>query len=222
MKLRVNIRFKKNVSGIALCLLVSLIAFSYISVSGNKQNRELLVSWQPITKPTDARTHTTSAFSPSNHNATLARSDELVIYGGSGGSAKDSPQHSYYSRGWSSGSQWWQLSGISLEGYQLIELSFWVRSSDTGPRNFAIEYSRNGNDWYPLTDSSNVRLQYTITTDNKLAKQGPIPISSSINNINEVSIRFINTDTQSVSGDTIKSTGTSYITDIVITGVALT
>ena len=124
------------------------------------------------------------------------------------------------SRGWNSDSQWWQLSVLSTAGFERIELSFAARGSNTGPKNYALEYSVNGNEWLALMDSDNSKIQYTIDADNRFHRHGPYLLSDGVNGLDQLHIRFFNTDTESVIGEITKSTGTNYIADIVLTGIA--
>ena len=221
VKISINVKTKFKTSIIAACLLIALLPLTLLllSISRTTESRDILAEWRPAAKPTDALSYKPTGPSGRSMNATLARSGEFAILGGAGGTSKKDPQFSYYGRGWNSGGQWWQLSEISTQGYERVELSFAVKGSDTGPRNFALEYSKDGQAWLPLTDDRNILIKYTIDPGNKFQQQGPFKLSSAVNDQEKLFIRLINKDQESIQGAETKSTGTNYITDIVLTGV---
>ena len=218
--MKVYVRTYKNMLIIVACLSCSAMALLYANAAQTAQTRECLAAWRPAAKPGAAASHSPAEFSSSNELAVLVRSNESAVLGGSGGAAKTGPLHSYYSRGWNSGGQWWQLSGISTLGYKSIELSFATRGSGTGPRNFKLEYSLDGHEWLPLVDSGNASISYAVDADNKFHHHGPYLLSAGVDSLGELYIRFLNTDTESVLGGATSSSGTNYIADIVITGMA--
>ena len=217
-----NITIKTEKRGLVITVYSVIIILAVIMMMGAliglHQKHETLAAWQPTTKPADLVSHGPTACSTGNSAAMLTRSNEAAVLGGTGGTTKEGPQNSYYSRGWGSEGQWWQLSGLSTQGFEHIELSFFARGSNTGPRDFRLEYSTDGTNWRPLTDGNNVIITYVIDTNNRFHQQGPYQLSDAISNIEVLYIRFFNYSTQSVSGGTTQSSGTSYITDITITG----
>ena len=217
--MRITIKTGKNPPMIVVCLIVVLLILLFLSTTHLMPARETLAQWQPEKRPGDMEKHNPTVASDINKAATLKRSNDLVVLGGSGGTRKDDPQHSYFSRGWSAEGQWWELSGISTMGIKRIELSFAVKGSNTGPKNFALEYSTDGSEWHPLTNSNNAVVKYSIDADARFQRQGPYRLNDGISDLECIYIRFINTDKESVIGDITKSSGTSYITDISITGV---
>jgi len=221
MKVKIRVKIKKSPFVIVLFLLLVLAVILYHSVSGNAQKRETLVAWSPSIKPVDSITQRPSACSTANQNAVLSRSSGLDVLGGSGGTAKESPKYSYYSRGWSADDQWWLLSGISTQGYHKIELTFYIKGSDTGPKYFALEYSPDGNEWRPLAESNNTLIVYAVNADNKFHQQGPYLLSNVVDNADTLFIRFINTDKKAVSGSTVQSSGTNYIANITVTALPI-
>ena len=221
MKISVNIKTKFKTPIIAACLIIALLPLTLLllSIARISETRDILAEWRPAAKPADAISYDPTASLEQNMAATLSRCGETAILGGAGGTSKKDPQASYYGRGWTTEGQWWQLSDISTSGYERVELSFTVKSSDTGPKNFALEYSKDGQNWLSLTDDKNVPIKYTIDPGTKFQQQGPYRLSSAVNDRENLFIRFINTDQESITGATTKSTGTNYITDIVLTGV---
>ena len=224
MKLKIKIKTNRKMLTIVLVisLVFVLLAFLIASIGAPAQQQRITIAaWQPSTKPGDITPQRTSEYAAGNQEAALTRSNEAVIMGGAGGTKKDGPQYSYYSRGWNADNQWWQLSEISTNGYENIEISFMTKGSDTGPKNFALEYSTDGTEWQPLTNSSNAPITYTIAADNKFHQHGPYALPTEINDIGRLYVRFINTDAKSIVGGPTKSAGTNYISDITITGTSM-
>ena len=207
MKFSINIRTNKSMPIIVLALALVLLSVTLYILSNVEtgSKKDTLAAWEPASRPGDMASHNPTKHSAANGIATLTRSNGSEVQGGAGGSSKDSPNNSYYSRGWNAEYQWWQISRISTLGFDRIELTFFVRGSDTGPKNFTLEYSLNGIEWLPLTNSSGASIRYYIAPDNKFHQQGPHLLSAAVSNLDELHIRFNNTNNESVSGDEIKS-----------------
>ena len=222
MKMSVKISAKIKTPLIVLCFLVVFVPLTLLLLSshaGESETRDNLAVWRPETRPGDLTSYSPTECVTMNRGASLSRSNESAVLGGAGGTKKEDPPHSYYGRGWSPAGQWWQLSDISTSGYERIELSFSVRGSNTGPKNFSLGYSADGQEWLPLTDSGGARISYTVAADNKFHQYGPFKLPVAIEGADRLYIRFMNTDEESVAGGTIGNTGTNYITGITITGI---
>ena len=222
--MKLSIKYKKRTLIISLCVSVFVPFFIFQHFPNKNQAidaREIIVAWSPASKQEAADSYAPTAFSSGNHTATLTRSDGIAILSSYGNGAKEIPQHAYYSRGWGADSQWWQLSGISTLGFENVQLSFWTKGSATGPKNFTLEYSIDGNEWYPLTNSNNTLVSYSISAENKAQQHGPYSLNAAVNNQGQLHIRFINANGQGISADTVGSTGTNYIADITMTAVLL-
>ena len=218
--MKIKLKIDKNTPIIIISITLIIIAAILLTLAYTAQTRETLAEWKPDAKPGDAALQSPTGSSDANWAAALTRSNEAIILGGAGGTKKEDPKYSYFARGWNAEEQYWQISGTTTQGYERIELSFATRGSNTGPKNFALEYSTDGNEWKPLRDSKNAWITYSVDADNRFHRHGPYELSAAISDLEELSIRFMNTDTVSVIGDTTKSSGTSYITDITITGIA--
>ncbi len=117
-----------------------------------------------------------------------------------------------YATTWTTG-DYWQFN-TSSAGYNVTSLAFAVNGSNTGPRDFELEYS--------LTNASNASYTniagYAVT----LAAQN---LSFNLSGIaavaNQASVyfRFVNYDTISVSGATVASGGTNRLDNVVLSGV---
>ena len=218
MKLKIKIIGKGGMI-LVLCLLCAVFIMLMTNAMNPVQKRETLAEFLPETKPSDTASQSPSVSIQINNTSALTRSNEANVLGGAGGTRKEDPQYSYFSRGWNIDDQWWELSGLSTAGYERIELSFAVRGSNTGPKNFTIEYSENGNEWQPLTDTSGAIIKYEVDSDNRFHRLGPYQLTTEVSGLEQLHIRFLNTDTESVIGEATKSSGTNYLADILITGI---
>ena len=219
--MKIKIHFNKKTPMIAVGIAFIVFAIILVALAQTAQPREILAEWKPETRPRDMSSHNPNTGTDANTAARLTRSNAAVVPGGAGGTRKDDPRFSYYTRGWNAEGQYWQISGVSTQGYERIELSFATRGSNTGPKNFALEYSTDGTTWRPLRDGKNVWIAYTIAENNRFQRHGPYELSSAINNLEILHFRFANTDEESVIGDTTKSSGTNYIADITLSGIAM-
>jgi uncharacterized repeat protein (TIGR02543 family) len=117
--------------------------------------------------------------------------------------------------GWEGGSanKWWEIS-FSTNGYHNIKLSSKQRSSNTGPRNFKLQYKLGSlGTWIDVVGGTVITAaNYT----NGVLNNFSLPVATE--NENLVFIRWIMTNNTSVNNGTVASTGTSNIDDILITG----
>jgi hypothetical protein len=117
----------------------------------------------------------------------------------------------------------WQ-SGFGIK-YWVVEFSTWLydsirfsskqRASDTGPRDFVMEYSLDGSLWTLIAGTT------VINHDNWgiSAQLTNIDLPATCYSKNSVYLRWIMTSDSAVTGDTlVKSTGRSRIDDIYVTG----
>ncbi|MDT8858861.1 thermonuclease family protein [Alkalihalobacillus sp. MEB130] len=118
------------------------------------------------------------------------------------------------SNGWDSGNGYW-LVDISTLGYKNITVSSRQFGSNTGPRDFTLEYSLDGESWLSIADSEVVvGNNWTSGVTDQLA------LPEQVWNQETVYIRWINTSNVAINGGTVGSGGTSRIDDIFITGNA--
>ena len=213
----------KNNWIISICVLCLILGFLLIPLNANAvQNSKVLVAWCSITSPTTAASQGPTNYITPNSAATLTRSTGVNIAGAGSGTSPEVTQYSYSGSGWNSPvGQWWQLSGISTYGFENIQLSFFVRGTNTGPRNFALQYSSNGTEWYDVTDGIGNPVTYIVNADNNFHQEGPFVLPDAASDSDTLFIRFLNTDTQSVAGGTTATGGASNISDIIITGTPI-
>jgi predicted extracellular nuclease len=108
----------------------------------------------------------------------------------------------------------WKVT-ISTMGHKDIKLSSKQMGSNTGPRDFQLEYSINGEDWNIVPDAS-------ITVLNDLFTSGVlenVTLPDACNNQPSLSLRWLVTSEVAINGGAVASTGSDRIDDIIITGV---
>ena len=111
--------------------------------------------------------------------------------------------------GWNApGSDGWVTSTISTESYISISGSFQMKASNTGPRDFKVQYSLNGSNWYDATmrTSGVIVTQYQIT--NSFDPQYTFNLPVTCENKTAVQIRWIQNSSTAVDGSTVTSTST--------------
>jgi hypothetical protein len=117
---------------------------------------------------------------------------------------------------WTSGNglKYWQIKVVTL-GYSNILLSSKQYSSGTGPRDFKAQYSTDSAaNWYDFAGDT-----ITVASNWTTGVLSNVHLPPACDNKDIVFIRWIMTSDSSVNvGETVKSTGTSKIDDIFITG----
>ncbi len=108
----------------------------------------------------------------------------------------------------------WQVE-FSTVGHGNIRLSSKQISSPTGPRDFKVQYSRNGVTW---ADVVAVPALGSAWTAGILAN---VALPEAVNNQASVFVRWIMVNNTSMGGGTVTSVGNSRIDDIVILGDTL-
>lgn len=116
--------------------------------------------------------------------------------------------------GWvnGSGSKYWQVS-FETTGVSNIKLSSVQRSSNTGPKNFKVQYSINGSDWFDVSGAS-VTLANNWTT----GILNNVSLPSACENQSLVYLRWIMTSNLQVSSGNVTNAGISRIDNIKIVG----
>lgn len=131
--------------------------------------------------------------------------------GGSGTSAKNSSQ-------WQAVEgieKYWQVQ-VNTLGFENLRISSRQQSSNTGPRDFQVQFSLDGLTWSVVPNSS-------ITTANNFTSGvlTPTAVPTSANNQETVFFRWITTSNTSVAGGVTATTGTNRIDDILIEGTTI-
>jgi len=116
--------------------------------------------------------------------------------------------------GWDSGSnsKFWKI-GVNTSGFSNIKLTSLQRSSNTGPKNFKVQYSLNDNDWSDVP-SSNI----TVANDWSTGQLKNLVLPSACENKSLVYLRWIMTSNTAVNNSTVPQGGTSAIDNIKLVG----
>jgi hypothetical protein len=129
---------------------------------------------------------------------------------GAGGTGNFAPNSNTWNGG--ANSFFWQVT-ISTVGYENIQLSSKQMSSNTGPRDFQIEYSTDGILWTavgpPVISLNDVFTSGTVSG---------LALPAACNNQPALSIRWLMTSETAVNNSPVGSNGTSRIDDILIKG----
>lgn len=113
--------------------------------------------------------------------------------------------------------KYWQVKFNTL-GYQSLTISSKQRSSDTGPKDFRLQYSSDsGTTWVDIPGSSFSLLANTWNS----SSINNFSLPSECDNQNSVLIRWVIDSNTSANGNTIASGGTNRIDDILITGIEI-
>ncbi|MCH7413947.1 chitobiase/beta-hexosaminidase C-terminal domain-containing protein [Belliella sp. R4-6] len=127
-----------------------------------------------------------------------------------------SPGRAITSNSWASTApeNYWQFT-LNTIGFENLAISLKQRSSNTGPRDFQLQYSLDGNTWINVNSG-------TITVGNNFTSGvlNNLSLPSALNNSPLIYIRSLLVSDVSVNGGTIANTGTSAIDEIFITGTA--
>jgi hypothetical protein len=112
------------------------------------------------------------------------------------------------------GVKFWVVE-FSTIGYENLTLSSAQRSSNTGPRDFKVQYKIEAGDWTDL-ENSNITVADNFTT----GVLNNLSLPETLKNRSSVSLRWIMRSNTSVGGTTVASTGASNISNILIKGFA--
>ncbi len=115
-----------------------------------------------------------------------------------------------------SGTKYWQIDLVTT-GYNTLKVSSKQRSSNTGPRNFKVEYRVGAGAWADVPGASVLVANDAFLTG--VLTNVAIPVAA--DNQSAVSLRWIMTSNSDVgTGIPVVNGGTSRIDDIVVTGTA--
>ena len=116
---------------------------------------------------------------------------------------------------------------VKTSSFDSIKVQFDVTGSNTGPKDFKIQWSIDSINFYdvssfviPYNTSSNTNISWTSTSYNQLSTVkfdlGTIP---SVSFSNVVYFKILNMSTNSISGGTVSSSGTSRIDNFSVFGL---
>lgn len=177
---------------------------------------EHVAQWQFTTAPvivdSSVGANVFSATGGTEPSATLrpVTTDPLTAY------THDEAEGSVRYQGWNdgAGSKSW-LVLLSTRGYTDLTVSSQQRSSGSGPRDFAVQVSTDGQlTWQDVAGGT-----LAVSGDFSTGTTSSLPLPASAADKDEVAIRWVTTSTTSVSGETVGATGSSRIRDVSVSGI---
>lgn len=117
--------------------------------------------------------------------------------------------------GWDNGSgtKYWQVT-VTTTGYSFIRVSSRQQSSGNGPRNFKLQYSTDGTNFYDVPSGS-ISVTSSMATGGALSN---LPLPDSCNDKPLVTLRWTMSSNTPVTGATVAAGGFNRIDDILIIG----
>lgn len=118
--------------------------------------------------------------------------------------------------GWDNGvsTKYW-LINISTKGYENLLLSSKQRSSNTGPKDFKIQWSLDNNIWTDLAGGN-----IAVANDFILGVVNDTPLPAACNDKDQLFIRWVLTSNTGVNNSPIAVGGTSRMDDLLVKGNA--
>jgi hypothetical protein len=101
---------------------------------------------------------------------------------------------------------------LSTIYYGNLQLSYSMKGSNTGPKNFNVLYSTDGNTWTQTNAAP-----FSITGANKW-ENITVSLPSGVNHQESTYIRLQVADDISINNGTIGSSGTNYLSEVTVTG----
>jgi hypothetical protein len=147
----------------------------------------------------------------------IAQTNATYTTGFGNNSENSTPATSYNTWTSGSGSKYWQVSFVTT-GMSNLKFSSAQRGSNTGPRNFKVQFSLTGNtnDW---TDVIGATITVTNPSgSNPWAALSNVSLPSVCDNQPLIYLRWIMTSNTSINNSTVGDGGTSQIDNIVVTG----
>ncbi|WP_066371649.1 DUF4350 domain-containing protein [Bacillus sp. FJAT-27264] len=193
-------KYRKWISAV---LIVMILAVTVLPNSGVVQadaaTPEVVAGW--TFSATNLDTATSGIASNINTAKLKLSSDRKATYSATG--------NTIYKDGWASGEYW--EAQLSTSGYYDLTLSSKQYGTSTGPRDFKIQYSLNGTDFFDVSET------YTL---NSTIAQKDFDLPKAVENQPTVYIRWLNNSSAAVNntGTTAPVNGNSRISDIVVKG----
>jgi hypothetical protein len=170
--------------------------------------------FEDATKRTASLAYTADAGSTANAN-TAALSISGANFGGWVTGAGGTGTFAASSNTWTAANAYWQVS-INTEGFTNMSVSSKMAGSNTGPRNFEVDYSLDAVSWTAVAGSA-----ITVGPTNNSFQSGVlvnVALPADCDNQPSVYIRWRRVGNVSVNGGTLASGGTNRFDDVVISG----
>ena len=114
-------------------------------------------------------------------------------------------------------SKYW-LAPFDAVGFEsLVLVSSYQMSSNTGPRDFKLQYSTNGTSWNDVDDG-----EITVSTGWTSGVLIDLALPAALDNCPTTYLRWIMTSDVAVNGGTVANTGTSRLDEVYIAGLPST
>jgi hypothetical protein len=207
-------------------IITSLSVFMCLFVSSNimAQTPDTLAFWHFEDQAKRTLINDSASFIDSPYTAdegTVANKNiaPIKLYGGnkfanwvSGLSSASAPN----SNGWQDGdnSKYWQVSFSTL-GYDNISLSSNHYGSNTGPKDFKVQYSVDGIIWNDVPNGS-----FTVAGNWTSGVIQSLALPAACNNVPLLHVRWIMTSNIAINNNAVASTGTNRLDNILFTGQA--
>ncbi|MBU9710406.1 immunoglobulin-like domain-containing protein [Evansella tamaricis] len=207
-------RLKQNVLRLFLVTvllisqLMSAVAIPTVTAADTQTETDTLVEWD-FDKENPAAT--SGIESNTSQELTIVGANHTGYVAGFGSNSR-----AINSNGWNSSDESYWLAQFSTEGYESITFSSRQFGSNTGPKDFTVEYSLDGENWSKVQNTDiEVGNNWTsgVLTD--------VLLPSEVDNEEIVYLRWLNTSGVSINNGNIGSTGTNRIDNIVISGVPI-
>ena len=133
--------------------------------------------------------------------------------------AGNGSSHSFSVNTWAVGDSW--LFQVNTLGFQNVGLSWDQTSSNTGPRDYNLDYSlNNGSTWttvlsYSVLANAAPNTPWTATAYNAAFTFTPT-LAGAVDDQASVTFRLINTDTVSANGGVVAATGTDRVDNFTV------
>ena len=170
-------------------------------------SQTILAQW---TFPISGTSVTPDIYSVNNSSKIITCTQTISDASGNGTKAASA-------NGWSVGNgiKNWVIE-VNTQGFNEIKISSEQRSSNTGPKDFKLQYKIGSGSWNDLPSGS------TAVEDNfTKGVLSNIPITSG-SNLSSLFIRWVMTSNIAVNNTTVADTGTSRIDNVKIVGTAIT
>lgn len=148
---------------------------------------------------------------PTNNSSSISSSATGAISFFVGGGSVNCTNYISHA-GWTSGAgtKYWELSSFSTLGYAGLSIGFQSRGSNTGPRDFKLQYSLTGSSF---TDVGSASYSISATTNCTFFS---FSLPTACDNKSIIYLRFLQTSNTSVDGSSVQSGGTNGLDNISI------
>lgn len=213
---------------VGLFLTVSQITAQVMSGDTNpsEPTATVLATWtfENVTTSNTGSTPVVSAGSAAADSGAQAAGSSFTGFHASSAAAWSNPAgngsaKSLSSNGWAVG-DYYQFQ-FNTSGYSGISITWDQTGSNTGPRDFKVQYSTDGT---TFTDATGTNSTYSVTNDAWTATTNN-PVSTrtldlsgvtALNNQPTVYIRLVNTTTTAITGGTVASTGSNRVDNFTV------